>query len=261
MSTLVYLNVIKELVKTDLTIFKQFAVRKWIDMFIYIVTVTVIFAYIMPSFGLAKSHGAFMVATLCSTVGLFQSFGYMAEMISDLEGKRVINYHFTLPIPSWMVFLRLVIYQSITFILLGVLVLPIGKLLLWNTLSLSNAHWVKFLLITVLMNIFYSIFGLWVSSYIHSLANFDSVWMRIVYPLWFLGCFQFSWQALREVSPVLSYLDLLNPITYISEGTRAAILGQQGSINFWYCVLALLAFIVLGGWHALVRLKKRLDFV
>jgi len=136
-----------------------------------------------------------------------------------------------------------------------------GKLRLWNSFSLAGVHYGKFALIFLLTNIFYAILGLWVTSFIYSLMNFDSVWMRIIFPMWFLGCFQFSWAALYQASPVIAYIDLINPITYISEGTRAAILGQQGSLNFWVCVGAIIVFIVIGWTHALLRLKRRLDFV
>ena len=261
MQTISYVHVIKELVRTDLKIFKKIAVNKWIDMFIWISTMVLVFAYVMPAFGLSETYGAFMVASMCSTAGLFQSFSYLAELVADVEGDQVISYCFTLPIPSWLVFIRLIIYYTISFMLLGVLVLPAGKLMLWNSFSLAQVSLGKYALIFLLTNLFYAILALWTASYVRSLLRMDSVWMRLIYPLWFLGCFQFSWQSLQEVSPTLAYIDLINPITYISEGTRAAILGQQGSLNFWLCVFALVLFIGLGGWHAIIRLKKRLDFV
>jgi len=230
-------------------------------MFIYICTTVLIFAYVMPEFGLQESYGAFMLASMCSTTGLFQSFGYLAELVADIEGDRVISYCFTLPIPSWLVFIRLIIYYTISFMLLSILVLPVGKVMLWNSFSLAGVNYGKYVLIFLLTNIFYAVLALWTASFVRSLLRLDSVWMRIIYPLWFLGCFQFSWASLWQVSPALAYINLINPITYIAEGTRAAVLGQAGSLNFWYCVLALVLFIGLGGWHAIRRLKKRLDFV
>ncbi|MCK5632951.1 hypothetical protein KAH94_04330 [bacterium] len=256
-----YFHVIKELVKTDLIIFKKIALDKWVDMFIWISTMTLVFAYVMPSFGLVKSYGAFMVASMCSTAGLFQAFAYMAEMVADFEGDKIITYHFTLPIPSWLIFIRFIIYYTIAFMFLGLLVLPAGKIMLWNSFSLTNVHYGKYALIFIVTNVFYAILALWTTSFVRSLVRIDSVWMRIIYPLWFLGCFQFSWKSLHQASPLLAYIDLINPITYISEGTRAAILGQTGSLNFWWCIIAIIGFIVFGGWHAITRLKKRLDFV
>ncbi len=260
-NNLSYFHVIKELVRTDLKIFKKVALSKWVDVFIWILVTGLVSAYIMPALGVANNYGAFMVATMCSTSGLFQAFGYIAEMLADFEGDKVINYNLTLPFPSWMVFLRLVIFYTISFMFLGCLVLPVGKLMLWNSFSLTSVFYGKYLLMFVVSNVFYAVFALWITSFVPTLNLMDRVWVRMIFPLWFLGCFQFSWAALQSVSPVIAYLDLLNPITYVAEGMRAAILGQEGSLNFWACLTVLVVFAVFCGWHAMVRLKKRLDFV
>lgn len=256
-----YFHVIKELVRTDLRIFRKVAVGKWIDMFIWISTITMVFAYIMPAFGLTRTYGVFMIASMCSTAGLFQTFAYVAELVADIEGDKIVSYHFTLPFNSWMVFLQQIICSTIKFMALGALVLPAGKLMLWNSFSLAQISYSKYLIIFTLSNIFYAILGLWTACFVQRLLRMDSVWMRMIYPLWFLGCFQFSWLSLHKVAPILAYVDLLNPITYISEGTRAAVIGQQGSINFWICVVVLICFIGVGSFHSIARMKKRLDFV
>jgi len=261
MQTPSYFHVVKELVKTDLKIFRKIAVNKWIDVFIWVVSMLLVFAYIMPAFGLAADYGGFMIASVCASAGLTTSFGYIAGLVADFEGDRIIDYTTTLPIPSWLVFIRFIIYFTIALSLIGILVLPVGKLLLWNSFSFARTSFWKFGIIFVLTNIFFSVLSLITASYVRSLARIDTVWMRLIYPLWFFGCFQFSWQSLYNVSPVLAYINLLNPLTYATEGTRAAILGQEGSLNFWVCIAALCAFILIGGWNAVVRLKKRLDFV
>ena len=261
MHTVSSFHVMKELIKTDLKIFRKIAISKSIDVFIWVVSMILVFAYIMPSFGLSADYGGFMVASLCSSAGLGPSIGYIAEMVADFEGNRIIDYTITLPMPSWLVFVRLVIYYTIAFSTISILVLPVGKLLLWNSFSFAQFSFWRFGLIFLLSNIFYGVLSLIAASYVHSLVRVDSVWTRLIYPLWFFGCFQFSWESLYKSSPILAYINLLNPITYPAEGTRAAVLGQAGSLNFWFCAFALCIFIVLGGWHAIVRLKKRLDFV
>ncbi|MFC1845695.1 ABC transporter permease [Candidatus Dependentiae bacterium] len=261
MQSLSYFHVIKELLRTDLMVFRKMLIRKWIDLFIWIVTMVLVFAYVMPAFGLERSYGGFMLASMCSTTGLFQAFSHVAEMVADFEGNRLIDYYVCLPVPSWMIFVRFVLYYVIASTALGILVLPIGKLMLWNSFSFAQVSYVKYLLIFTLSNIFYAILALWSTSFVKSLIQIDTVWMRLIYPMWFLGCFQFSWFALYKTAPVLAYIDLINPITYTSEGMRAAVLGQQGSLNFWVCVLALLIFITLGGVQAVTRFKRQLDFV
>jgi ABC-type polysaccharide/polyol phosphate export permease len=85
--------------------------------------------------------------------------------------------------------------------------------------------------------------------------------MRFIFPLWYLGGFQFSWKIFYKVSPSFAYLNLANPMTYVMEAMRGAILGQEDYIAFWYCMLALLFFSTICWFFALKKLKNRLDFV
>ena len=66
---------------------------------------------------------------------------------------------------------------------------------------------------------------------------------------------------LQEVSPRIAYISLLNPMVYIMEGTRAAVLGQEGSLDFWVCVLMTLVFTILCTFDGIRRIKRRLDYV
>ena len=261
MQNISYFYVLKELLRTDLKIFSKIFFNKWIDLFIWILSMIVVFAYVMPAFGLTKDYGIFILASMCSSAGLFQSFNYVAEMVADFQGPRVISYHFSLPVPSWLLFIRLIVYYTIAFSLLGIFILPIGKLFLWHSFSLAQVSYAKYAIMLVLINIFYGSLSLVTTSYVKNLSRIDSVWMRIIYPLWFFGCFQFSWQSLYKVSPVFAQINLLNPLTYMAEGMRATVLGQEGSLNFWLCAAAIVLFSVVFAWHAIVRFKKRLDFV
>ena len=93
------------------------------------------------------------------------------------------------------------------------------------------------------------------------MERIETVWTRFIFPLWFLGGFQFSWQIVYGISKPLSYVMLANPVTYVMEGLRAATLGQAGYIHFWICVGMLCAFSIATGTLAYRGLKKRLDFV
>jgi ABC-type polysaccharide/polyol phosphate export permease len=79
--------------------------------------------------------------------------------------------------------------------------------------------------------------------------------------MWFMGGFQFSWMSLYSAIPVVAYIDLINPVIYVTEATRVALLGQEGYLSFWLCCGTLLLFSVGCAWYALKRMKKRLDFV
>ena len=185
----------------------------------------------------------------------------VTNLISDFEGNNITSFYLTLPVPSWLIFLRNLLFYSFNIATLAILVLPVSKLLVWNNFDLSQFSLLKFIIIFILTNLFYASFTLWTTSYVENMEKIGSVWMRYVYPLWILGGFQYSYKVLHSFNPILAYISLINPIIYIMEGTRAAILGQENSLPFWLCICMLLGFTIFCGALGITGLKKRLDFI
>lgn len=261
MSMRFQLNVFKHLLLTDLKIYRQIIKNKVIDLLIWVTTIAFVNAYLMPAFGLPQSYTNFMLAGLCASAGLFEVWPSIVAFINDIEGDRIIEYYITLPIPAWMIFLKSIVSFVISAGTLILIVIPAGKLLLWNIFDLSSFSFIKFSAIFLAMSAFYGAFALMVGSFVKNMSTIGSVWMRFIYPIWFLGGFQFSWTVLFKTSPKLAYLNLINPMTYIMEAIRGAILGQEGYLPFWPCTSMVILFAFACAWYGIVRLKKRLDFV
>ncbi|MCL5875771.1 MAG: ABC transporter permease [Candidatus Dependentiae bacterium] len=261
MNKLFYLNTCKELILADLMVFKEALRGKVIDMAIWVALSIFVTAYIMPYFGLSHDFGPFQFGGIIASLGLFELYTNVFELTADLEGDRVINYGLTLPIPSWMAIVSKSAYYAIANLTLALIMLPIGKLCLWNQLPLHNIAYGKLFIALLLQSICYACFVPWTATLISNLSNLGSVWARFIFPMWFMGGFQFSWMALHTILPTLAYIDLINPVIYATESTRAALLGQEGYLPFLLCCGALLLFSIICMWHALKRMKKRLDFV
>lgn len=256
-----YLNVIKNLLRIDFKLFSEIIWNKAIDLSIWVTCTILVMGYLMPLLGLASDYGVFQLAGLVASAGLFEVEPSVHSLVSDFEGDRLISYQLTLPVPSILIFIKIVINYALNAIILGLLVLPMGKLVLWNKFDLTQIHILQFTLMLIISGIFYGIFILWIASLCKSASKVGNVWMRFIFPLWFLGGFQFSWNVLYKLAPKLAYVNLLNPMTYIMEGMRATLLGQPGYISVWFCIAALIVFIMIFSWIAMTRLKKRLDYV
>ena len=68
----------------------------------------------------------------------------------------------------------------------------------------------------------------------------------IIAPLMFTGATQFPWQQLDRL-PWFQVLCLVNPLTYVSEGMRGALLPSVPHMNPWVALLALIASCGLFG--------------
>lgn len=245
----------------DLKLFREIIWNKVIDLFIWVACTLLIMGYVMPLLGLVADYGVFQLAGLVASAGLFEVFPSVMNLVSDFEGDRLISYQLILPVPSLLIFIKIITNYALNAIILGLCVVPMGKLVLWNQFDLTQINIVQFALMLIMSGIFYGVFILWITSLCKNVSKVGNVWMRFIFPIWFLGGFQFSWSVLYTLIPMLAYINLLNPMTYIMEGTRAALLGQTGYISVWFCIAALSMFIMIFSWIAIIRLKKRLDYV
>lgn len=257
-----YFNTCKNLIATDLIVLKQMILDKFIDLSIWVALTMIVVAYIMPYFGLAINFGMFQLGGLIAAAGLLEMGNSNAvELVSDFEGDRVISFNFTLPIPSWLALASKAGYYFITYTILSLLVLPIGKLCLWNQFDVTKIHFPKLIIAICALNLFYANFALWMASIVPNINKMGQVWMRFIFPLWFLGGFQFSWMASYKTIPLFAIINLINPMIYTTEAVRVALLGQEGFINFWLCLLAILFFAALSFYFGIANLRKRLDFI
>lgn len=255
-----YFNTCKNLVWADLCVFKQNVMTKAIDVGIWVVLTVIVTGYVMPYFGL-DNFGPFQLCGVIAAVGLFELYSCVVDLVADLEGDRVINYSLTLPIPSIYALISKSVYYCIIYAVLTILMLPLGYICLWNQWHLMDICYYKLALAILFQSIFYSCFVLWAASMVENMGKLGTVWSRYIFPMWFMGGFQFSWLALYSAMPYVAYLNVINPMIYITESTRAAMLGQSGYINFWICLVAIAAFSVLCLALGIRNLKKRLDFV
>lgn len=257
-----YLSVIKEVLKTDFAIFHKNVIDKIIDLAIWIITVTFVSVYLMPAFGVSSdSFGMFMIGSLIASAGLFEVFPEVMNLVSDFEGSQTIMFYTLLPIPTSFVFIRLLIYYTFSSLFLAMCTIPMLKIIFWYRLSFEATNIFQLMLIMALTNALYGALTLWTASMVPSVQKVGSVWMRFIYPLWFLGGFQFPWTALQQAFPYSAIIALANPLLYVMEGTRAALSGQEGNLPFWMCAGMIVLFIIGFSWHAIKRLKKRLDFI
>lgn len=259
MKALSYWVPFRALLAMDFYLFKKLIKDKVINLFIWVTSTVFVTAYIMPFFGLSLNYGLFLLAGLCASSGLFEVFPSVAKLVDDMKGDQVILYHMTLPLPSSLVIVRLMVANAFNACALGLCVLPLGKLLLWDRFDMSNFSLVKFLIIFMLASCFYGSYTIFIATRVPDMTKIGNVWMRFVYPLWFFGGYQFSWAALHKIAPALAYANLINPIIYIMEGVRAAVLGQEGYLNFWLCAVALFCFCCASIALGIRLLKKRLD--
>lgn len=263
MSNLLHFNymLFKALLRDKFTNIRAKLADKFINLAIWATCSLFVTGYLLQAFGLARNYGAFQLGGVIASVGLFELYGNAVTIVSDIEGDRTISYYLSLPASAPTILLSYVCYYATISSCMSLFLLPLGKLLLGSQLILANISWPGFIFFAIFTNLVCATATLLVSALIPSMDKFDILWMRFIFPLWFLGGFQFSWASVYQSAPWFSYIMLINPVTYISEGGRAVLLGQEGNLNFWLCCFVLLILWVIVSIFAYKTLKRRLDFV
>lgn len=255
------LGVFLSLLRRDLLIFRREVFNKFIDTFFLLATNIVIFAYFMPKMGVGKDYGSFLLIGAIASYGFFDVVGRVTNMIGDISGDRQISYTLILPLSSNAVFCYIATYWALNSALLTLMLFPIGKLILLDKFDLSLISWPRLFLIYITIHLFFGFFSLWLVAVIKQLAAISRIWLRVINPIFMFGGYFYTWNSVYQVSPVIGYISLINPMVYVMEGMRAAALGQQGFLPFWASFSALWFFIIVCGLDAIRKLKKRLDCV
>ena len=256
-----YLATLYHLLCRDFRVFKEEFWGKFFDTALLLFTTVTIFSYFLPSYGLKSDYGPFILIGVVAGFGFFEVIGKVSLMIADMEGERTILYTLTLPIPSWLVFVYIGVSWALVSSIISLLMFPLGKLVLFSQFDLGKIDLLRLALIFVMGNLFFGFFALWLSSVLKKMGSLSHLFVRVVNPMYSFGGWLYSWQSVYSISPEIGYAHLVNPLLYVMEGMRAAALGQEGYLPFWFSFAALTAFTLIFAWDAIRRLQRRLDCV
>jgi len=233
-----------------------------VDSLVMPFTMVIVNGYVMPYLGVPQNYGAFILVSSIVMMS-FNAATWMggAPLVADLDGERAITYEMSLPLPYWMVFIKIACSFAVNALVLNILTLAVGKILLMDLFDLSQLSIIKFSMMYLSTCLFFGFFALWVTSWVQGMHGLGRFYLRIATQLIFFGGFQFAWATLFKALPWVAYINLLNPFTYACDGLRAAVLGQPGYLNYWYCLAAIIGFTILFGMHAMYNFKRRLDCV
>lgn len=256
-----YLKTIMYVVYYNLCIFKEKIFDECVNFLIWGCISTFVTGTLLVKSGLSDSFASVQFCGVIANVGLWMSFHEIVGFIMDIEHKKKIYYDLSIPLPSYLFFLAKVIYYAIRFSILTIIISILSKLIMYNIISFESMVIWKFGIIFIVANIFYGAWIIFISSIIKKSQNISNLFGRIQFPLWFMGGFQFSWITLYQANRYIAYLDLCNPILYINEGFKNAILGIPGILPFWGLVAIIVGFSIVLFYVGFRRLKMQLDFI
>ncbi|GGM09716.1 MULTISPECIES: ABC transporter permease [Micromonospora] len=166
---------------------------------------------------------------------LVKEFGFTMEIEDRLMA----------PLPTGLVAIGKLVIATIRGLLAAVLVYPLGALVV------GSAPWRPAGLPTALLT---ALLGAWIGAAIGmSLATtlpvqrINVTFSVILTPIIWTGCIHYPWPRLSSV-PWYQTLTALNPMTYVSEGVRGALLPDVPHLPGWLCLTVLTGTAVALTW-------------
>lgn len=221
------------------------------------------FAYIQANVVFPTQQSTFVTMFLIGNtmmIIMVLSFTLAVKLLFDFEQTRFIDYQITQLHPKLVILEKLLFYSLFTCIVM-IPFFPVTKLLLGKSFNITHASWPQTILILYLGSLCCSGFQLLATTIMKNSGSIISLWMRLIIPMVIMGGFWVPLHIMQQSLPIFSYIAYINPIMYLTEGLRAAILGTPEFLPVWLCACALSGFSILFTLLTFYFFKKKTDHI
>jgi len=161
-------------------------------------------------------------------------------LIAEFQFTREIEDRLLAPMDiSWLA-IEKVVAGTLQALAAGLVVIPIGWLLLRPGINISFQRPLVFVAVALLVAMFSSAGGLALGCTVNQ-THIGLMFALVVAPMIFFGCTYYPWSALVKF-PLLQKLVLINPMVYASEGLRGALVPQYPHLSLTAVLVAMVIF-------------------
>jgi len=161
-------------------------------------------------------------------------------LIAEFQFTHEIEDRLLAPIENDWVAIEKVLFGATQAVVAGLIVIPLGWLLLRPGVELHLFSPLTFVAVTLLVALFSACGGLALGCSVDQ-TQIGLMFSMVLTPMIFFGCTYYPWSALASF-PILQKVVLLNPLVYASEGFRGALAPQFPHLSIVAILLALLIF-------------------
>lgn len=219
-----------------------------------------VFGRILPMLGQADAaYGTlFLPGIIGMTVLLTAMQAVALPLTIEFGYTKEIEDRLLSPLPVWMVGLQKLVFASIRGIISGVMIIPLGRIILGSGFSINLDHIPLLMMVAILGSFVGAALGLTMGTFVQP-AQIGLMFSLVLTPLLFTGCVYYPWAMLDKLR-WFQVVTCFSPLTYISEGFRAALVPQSPHMAIPVIILGQFAFFIFFGYLG-VRgfLRKAID--
>jgi ABC-2 type transport system permease protein len=200
-------------------------------------------------------YGQIMLPGLLAMNAFFAALQSVAfPLVFEFSFSREIEDRLLAPMPVQLVAVEKIVFAGLRGLIASLLMVPIGLLMVpgiaWPVDGLAPA-----LLFIVLGALLGATLGMLIGTAVQP-RRINILFAVIFTPLLFTGSVQYPWLTLDGL-PWFQVISALNPLTYISEGIRAALVPQVPHLPMWLCVVVSVVSIAVFCWLGIRGFLRR----
>lgn len=209
-----------------------------------------IFGRVMTSSGLLPPEykGLLLPGIVAVSMMLSGIQAVALPLVAEFQFTREIEDRLLAPMEIEWLAMEKVVAGMIQALAAGLIVIPLGWLLMGRGVGLSFDQPLQFLGLALLVSFLASAIGLTLGCSVGQ-TQIGLMFSLVLAPMIFFGCTYYPWSALAGF-PIMQKVVLVNPLVYASEGFRATLVPQYPHLSSAAILAALLAFdtafLVLG---------------
>jgi ABC-2 type transport system permease protein len=221
-----------------------------------------VFTYVFPKIGQGVGGGgnavrfsSVLVAGVLGLAMVFQGIQAVAlPLVQEFGYSKEIEDRILAPLPTKLVGVQKIVTGMLQGLVAAALVFPIAYIVPATTIHLS-INWAILLTLAPLAGWVAASLGLVLGTRVAP-QNVSYLFALVVLPITFLGAIYYPWTTLGPIKWLQVFV-LINPLVYMCEGFRAALVSGVGHMGLVWVYLALAAFAVGLTWIGVTGFEKR----
>ena len=215
-----------------------------------------VFGKVLATIG-ATQHGyasLLFPGTVALAATLTALQGTALPLVLDFSFSREIEDRLLAPMPLRLVAVEKMVFAMLRGLVAAGIMFPLGYLLL-GSLDI-HAPGIPLVVLVVLLG---SLLGASLGMVLGTLVpptKISVMFALVLTPLIFTGCTQYPWPSLSRIR-WFQVVTVFNPLTYVSEALRGAIVPSAPHMSEFVSVPILVGCIIVFGWIGMIGFDKR----
>ena len=230
------------LLSRDAHVARRNVIQLLLQTFLQPMMFVFIFGRVMVSSGyMPTSYKSLLLPGIMAISMVFTGVWAVAmPLIAEFQFTHEIEDRLLAPIENDWLAIEKVLFGAAQAVVAGLIVIPVGWLVLRPGVELHFYSPWTFIVMTLLVALFSATCGLALGCSVDQ-TKIGLMFSMVLTPMIFFGCTYYPWSALANF-PILQKIVLLNPLVYASEGLRGALVPQFPHLHIVAVLLALLIF-------------------